>query len=349
MQEQIITPRHKGHLLTAFERGQIEALHRQVLSNRLIAQRIETINNELKRGLVRQVAKVNGKKVYRHEYSAEAALRSYEVARQCCHRHLKCLTVTAFLAWFVEQFKQHAWSPDAAVGYAKRPGLYATEEMVTASTLYNYIDDQRLEIRNIDLLEKTRRRTKHHQIARHKRAAGRGIEEWPKIVERRKQYGHWEMDTIVGKRKGKESVILTLIERKTRCQILRLIDGRDADSVEYALHEIQRTYGDVFKTIIVDNGPGFSSPPRVFKDSETEAYYADPYTSRERGSNEVHNRMIRRAFPKHESLDEATPSRVRSSQETLNHLPRRMLGYRTQAECFEREFKALHRKTSRQA
>lgn len=102
MQEQIITPRHKGHLLTAFERGQIEALHRQVLSNRLIAQRIgvcpQTINNELKRGLVRQVAKVNGKKVYRHEYSAEAAPRSYEVARQCCHRHLKCLTVTAFLA-----------------------------------------------------------------------------------------------------------------------------------------------------------------------------------------------------------------------------------------------------------
>jgi len=184
------------------------------------------------------------------------------------------------------------------------------EEMVTASTLYNYIDDQRLEIRNIDLLEKTRRRTKHHQIARHKRAAGRGIEEWPKIVERRKQYGHWEMDTIVGKRKGKESVILTLIEHKTRCQILRLIDGRDADSVEYALHEIQRTYGDVFKTIIVDNGPGFSSLPRVFKDSETGSHGLQ---SKRRKMGHIPSRQeIRNAF--------CAPSEIISRQIKLyNH------------------------------
>lgn len=87
------------------------------------------------------------------------------------------------------------------------------------TTLYRYIDDQRLEIRNIDLVEKANRRTKQHKSTKHKRLAGCSMEERPKAVERRKQFGHWEMDTVVGKRNGRESVILSLIERKTRCQL----------------------------------------------------------------------------------------------------------------------------------
>ncbi|MEK2498192.1 IS30 family transposase, partial [Lacticaseibacillus casei] len=78
-----------------------------------------------------------------------------------------------------------------------------------------------------------------HKSTKHKRLSGRSIEDRPKAVERRKQFGHWEMDTVVGKRNRRESVILSLIERKTRSQLLRLIDGRDSDSVEFALREIK--------------------------------------------------------------------------------------------------------------
>ncbi len=132
------------------------------------------------------------------------------------------------------------------------------------TTLYRYIDDQRLEIRNIDLVEKANRRTKQHKSTKHKRLAGRSIEERPKAVERRKQFGHWEMDTVVGKRNGRESVILSLIERKTRCQLLRLIDGRDSDSVEFALREIKLEWGDCLRTITADNGPEFSTLNKAF-------------------------------------------------------------------------------------
>ena len=215
--------------------------------------------------------------------------------------------------------------------------------MVCTTTLYRYIDDQRLEIRNIDLVEKANRRTKQHKSTKHKRLAGRSIEKRPKTVERRKQFGHWEMDTVVGKRNGRESVILSLIERKTRCQLLRLIDGRDSDSVEFALREIKLEWGDCLRTITADNGPEFSTLNKAFEDTDTDIFYAHSYTSCDRGSNKAHNRMIRRDYPKGESLDDVSPSQVLATQDRLNGLPRRKLDYRSPQECFETEVRRTRR------
>lgn len=155
-------------------------------------------------------------------------MHEQDITRLNCHRPNKFAATSHFLAWYVNQAKTEHWSPDAAVGAARRAKLFTPEEMVCTTTLYRYIDDQRLEIRNIDLVEKANRRTNQHKSTKHKRLAGRSIEERPKAVERRKQFGHWEMDTVVGKRNGRESVILSLIEPKTRCQLLRLIDSRDS-------------------------------------------------------------------------------------------------------------------------
>ena len=251
------------------------------------------------------------------------------------HRTLKVTKVVEFLTWFTERFKIDHWSPDAAVGYAKRKHLFKANERVSTATLYAYINDQRLEIGNLDLLEVTRRQTKHHRVHKHKRVLGRSIEERSTVVNHRKQFGHWEMDTVVGKRGGRESVILSIIERKSRCQLLRLIDGRDADSVAFALQDTKQEYGDLFKTITADNGSEFATLDEVFSSSKTKIYYAHPYTSCDRGSNEAHNRMIRRDFPKGLSLDTVSPDQVLKTQDTLNRLPRRELGYHTPEELFQ--------------
>ena len=73
-----------------------------------------------------------------------------------------------------------------------------------------------LEIRNLDLLEKTKRRMTQHHSHQHQRLLGRSIEERPKRVEMRHEFGHFEIDTVIGKRAGSESVLLTFTERKTR-------------------------------------------------------------------------------------------------------------------------------------
>jgi len=94
-----------------------------------------------------------------------------------------------------------------------------------------------LEVRNIDLTEKTRRRNPHHKTTKAKRLRGPSIDERPAAVASRQEFGHFEFDTIVGLRNGRESVIMTLIERQSRFEIMRLLDGRDADSMAYALRE----------------------------------------------------------------------------------------------------------------
>ncbi len=83
---------------------------------------------------------------------------------------------------------------------------------------------------------------------------GCSINDRPKRVDNRRGFGNFELDTVVGKRNGQESVLMTLIERKTHFQFVRLIDGRDADSVNHAMRAIVKDHGDIIKTITADNG-----------------------------------------------------------------------------------------------
>ena len=339
-QEQITIKRNKGHHLTEVERGKIAALHKLGHSNRKIAIALsvcpQTINNELKRGEVTQVKKINGKEYFHQEYIPELAQSRYVDKRKACHRPYKLSQVLSFLSFFVEHFKKDGWSPDAAVGRAKALNLFLPEEMVCTKTLYSYIDAQLLEVRNIDLINKMSRRLPKCVVRKNHRVLGLSIEERPTEVDNREEFGHFEIDTIVGLRNGQESVILTMIERKTRFQIIRLIDSKDADSVAYTMRSINKEYGSIIKTITADNGLEFSTLTEVM-DKIAPVYFTHPYTSSERGTNEVHNRMVRRDFPKGISLDLATPSEVAQTEDKLNNMPRKNTGYQTPAELFNEE------------
>ncbi|WP_367296630.1 IS30 family transposase [Levilactobacillus yonginensis] len=338
MQEQLTMNRPKGHHLTLKERGNIEVLfNHDRYSRRKIAELIgvsaQTINNEIKRGLVTNKQLVNGKEKFYEIYVAELAERRYHEKRKACHRPCKFYQVLAFLAFFVEHFKTDSWAPDVAVGRAKALGLFRPDEMVCTKTLYKYIDEQLLEVCNLDLAEKMSRRLPKRAPHKNSRQLGLSIEKRPAEVATREEFGHFEIDTIVGKRDGQESVIMTLIERQTRFQIIRLIDGRDADSVAYIMKAIIAEYGDIIQSVTADNGPEFATLSQVMA-SVAPVYFTHPYTSSERGTNEVHNRMVRRDFPKGESLDAVSPADVAKTADKLNNMPRRQLGYRSPAECF---------------
>ncbi|MCS6105598.1 IS30 family transposase, partial [Clostridium botulinum] len=265
-------------------------------------------------------------------YYPDTAQLRYDTLRKQCHRPSKFNRVKPFLSYFVEQFKQ-GWSPDTTVGRSRVEGLFLKDEMVSTTTLYKYIDEQRLEIRNIDLTDKMNRPTMLHVSKKHKRILGRSIEKRPESVDLREDFGDFEIDTIVGKRNGHESVVLTLIERKSRFEIMRLIDGRNADSVDYAMKEIKHNYSQIINSITADNGPEFANLDSVMSGT-SDVYFTHPYTSSERGTNEVHNRMIRRDLPKGLSLDSIAPSLVSSIESKLNDMPRKLLNYKTPRELF---------------
>lgn len=143
------------------EREKIAAWHSEGMSNRQVTKKIgvapQTIRNEFKRGDLKQVKLINGKTRYFTDYNAEFAQNMYQINRLNCHRKEKFPKARAFLSFFVYLFKTKGYSPDVTVGVAKCHSLFASEEMVSTTTLYKIIDDQRLEVRNIDLEMKMKR------------------------------------------------------------------------------------------------------------------------------------------------------------------------------------------------
>ncbi|WP_156407827.1 IS30 family transposase, partial [Companilactobacillus paralimentarius] len=104
-------------------------------------------------------------------------------------------------------------------------------------------------------------------------------------------------------------------------------------SVDYAMEEIKHNYGHIINSITADNGPEFANLDSVMS-GVSDVYFAHPYTSSERGTNEAHNRMIRRDLPKGLSLDSIAPDLVSSIESKLNDMPRKLLNYKTPRELF---------------
>lgn len=99
--------------------------------------------------------------------------------------------------------------------------------------------------------------------AKRKKAYGATIDERPEITSSRLEVGHWEGDTVVGKRKGKEAVILTLLEKKTQHYLAIRIPGKTSEAVNAAMQKLREDFGEsffsqIFETITVDNGPEFA-------------------------------------------------------------------------------------------
>ncbi|VEE25723.1 transposase IS1239 [Streptococcus canis] len=119
--------------------------------------------------------------------------------------------------------------------------------------------------------------------------AAKSIEERPESINNREHSGDFEIDTVIQTR-AKNECLLTLTDRKSRYQIIRLIPDKSASSVNQALKSILKVYQ--INSITANNGTEFSCLAEGF-DSEY-IYYAHPYSSWERGTNENHNRLIRR-------------------------------------------------------
>ena len=334
----------KNKHLSPFERGQIAALHKAGHSNRDIGRRLgrvhQTIANELKRGTTTQLK--TGRTPYT-AYFAETGQAVYERNRLNCGAKSKLLVAVEFIDFASEKIMDQGWSPDAVVGFANKQTDWKDKLMVSTKTLYNYIDLDLLRVRNIDLPMKTRRNTKAKRVRKNRRILGMSIAERPPEIEDRKEFGHWEIDTVEGK-KSDDNALLTLVERKTRNYYAILLDDQDHDSVDYAMNQLQQDFGElfpqVFKTITSDNGSEFSNLTVGLK-GVTDVYFARPYAPYERGSNERHNGLLRRYIPKGKAISDYSTEAIQRIYQTLNNLPRKILDYQQPAVLFEEELAKL--------
>ena len=179
---------------------------------------------------------------------------------------------------------------------------------------------------------------------------GEIIDNRPESIDTRDEFGHWEMDTVYSSKNSTRRCLLVLTERKTRKEIIILMQDRTAKSTVRALNRLERRFGaafrEIFKSITVDNGVEFSDLEGMLKSiackgNRTQIYYCHPYSSWERGSNENLNRMIRRQFPKGTNFAKVTSYTVRQVESWMNSFPRKILGYKTADMAFKECLSAM--------
>jgi IS30 family transposase len=329
--------------LTIRERYQIEILIKEGLKPfeiaKLIGKGTRTIEREIKRGKVRLL---NSDLTYREEYCADAGQRIYDENAKNKGPELKIGKDHKLVKHIEEKIIKDKYSPDAVIGEIKAKGLQF-EAKICTKTLYNYIDrgDVFLTLTNKDLpvkKEYKKRDYKKIKIA-HKNLKGTSIEKRAPEVDNRKEYGHWEMDCVVGKRGGRGAVLLVLSERSIREEIIIKLPNKTQESVISALDKLEVRYREKFKekfkTITVDNGSEFLDYEGIersnLKTSEkrVKVYYAHPYSSWERGTNENINKLIRRFIPKGTDINGISKARIKQIENWINNYPRRIFGYKS--------------------
>lgn len=233
----------------------------------------------------------------------------------------------------VIEFMKLNWSPMQVLG---RWQLEKGEKPFSKSTIYNNVNiDKELYI----LLPRKHskyRRTKagnERKKQRELESLKKSIDQRPKYIEARKTIGHWEIDTIIGGEKTAR--ILTHVERKTGYLIAELMQSVSAEKIRIKSVELfSNIPKDKRRTFTYDNGTEFNEFELVENQLEISAYFAHPYHSWERGTNENTNGLIRRYFPKRTLFSTIEETYFKEVISEINHRPRERLGFRSPYEKF---------------
>ena len=326
--------------ITYAERTMIERWYnRDHLSKKEIAKNLDkserTISREIKRGLI-IVKGYYWEDV--KEYSADTAQRAYEENLAAKGQELKIGTDIKIIQRIEKMIKEEKKSPEVIAYELKEENLLE----ITARTIRNYIYDGNVfDLTEEDMIynKKHKLKNSNKRIAKHT-PPERSIENRPQEANKRSEYGHWEGDLVIGKRK-KGSVLLTFTERMTREEIIIKIKGKNTEYVVKALNALERKFGkrfySKFKTITFDNGVEFMDYEGMEKSclrqkKRTSIYYAHPYCSGERGTNENNNRLIRRWIPKGTLIDDISKEFIKKVEDWINNYPRAMFDYKSSNE-----------------
>ncbi len=301
-----------------------------------------TIEREKKLGLVEQKKMNPSNKKYEPlyitelVYKADVAQRRHEEKSANKGRGLKIGHDHELAKHIEDKIKNDKWSPDTIIGRINEEGL-KFETSICTKTVYNYIEAGIFkEVTNKDLWVKKDGKKRNYNKIRTvalNNKNGKSITARPQEANERAEKGHWEIDLVVGKQ-GTKPVILTLVERKTRKSLYVLVKNKTQNEVIKALkrarHRVGGNFDGVFKSITADNGSEFLNSEAIKKAAKCgEVYYAHPYSSWERGSNENGNRILRRFVPKGTDISKITTKQLQQYEDWVNNYPRKIFGYKT--------------------
>lgn len=303
--------------LTLEQRYSIFALLQSQKSKKEIALIIKcdysTICREVKRN------SING------EYNHKKAHKFFLERRKLSKKSLKL--TDPIKDSIVNNLKNDHWSPEQIAGRARLEKRYS----VCAQTIYNWIAEDKSNGGKIHKYLKRQRTYVKRKKSKNQVKGRVSIDERPAVVDELSRIGDWEADTVVSG-KGDSTVILTLVERKSRYTRACLLESRD--SLKLAAQMVRLLKHDKALTITSDNGTEFAAHKFVSNQLGIDFYFAHPYHSWERGCNENTNGLLRFYLPKGISL-KGKRERLSRAVVEINNRPRKSLGYRTPREVYE--------------
>lgn len=247
------------------------------------------------------------------------------------------------LRFYVYKGLLEGWSPEQISGrisdkYPNDPIMSISHEAIYMH-IYSH-PQASLNLKLISLLtyHKSRRRSVKGTKKRMIRIKNQiSIDQRPKYIEERKEIGHWEGDLMIGVKQN--SAIGTLVERKSRyTKIVKLKDRRSETVRKCFAKELNKLSAKYRKTLTYDNGIEMAQHELLTEQTGMQVYFAHPYSSWERGTNENTNGLIRRYFPKGTDFNKVEKYQLKLVQDKLNNRPRKVLGYKTPSEVMAMEY-----------
>lgn len=274
--------------------------------------------------IYREKKRNKGLKGYRPKQAHQTS-----IARKKIGKNVK---MTSYLKFEIATKLREDWSPEQISGYFKLHNICN----ISHQTIYDFIKQNKV---NGGSLFKHLRQAKKKRRKRHGSTTLWGqiknrtmIDERPDIVDKKVRIGDWEADTMIGKN-GK-SVILTLVERKSKFLIARPVKNRSEAEVSKMIISSLIQYKNKVHTITSDNGKEFAGHMKISKKLRAKFFFAHPYSSWERGLNENSNGLLRQYYPKKTNLGCLTQDCIDPVLEKINNRPRKTMDYATPAEVF---------------
>ena len=234
-------------------------------------------------------------------------------------------------SFVIHAIKEDNWSAEQIVGYCRENNI----PIVGKTTIYEFIHQDKK--KGGDLYTYTRHKLKYRNRElynyKEKIADKKSIDERPAIVSQKTEFGHWEIDLIVGA--GNKGAILTLVEMTTKMLFMKkLKEGKKAKSLADELIDMTLPYKNYIKTITADNGNEFSDFKRVEKKLNLQFFFAHPYSSWERGLSEHTNGLVRQYIPKNTDFKDITDKEIKEYQYKINNRPRKVLDFEKPKDLF---------------
>jgi IS30 family transposase len=305
--------------LTQEQRYQIYALMKAGLNQTQTANIVGVDKSTISRELSRNT----GRRGYRPQQAHRFCLQ---------RRHQKAQPRIAPSTWhLIEHLLREEWSPEQIATWLRQEAhLWISPEWVyqhvlankqAGGTLYRHLRCQK---------QRKKRYGVYSRRGRIPQAIS--IEQRPAIVDARRRFGDWELDTVIGKHH--RHALVTLVERKSRLTLIAKVSRKTAEQVTAAIIQLLKPFIQWVHTLTVDNGKEFAQHQRLAKQLNTRVYFAHPFASWERGLNENTNGLIRQYFPKKHDFTRITAQQVKHVMDKLNNRPRKCLGFKTPNQVF---------------